>query len=352
MAERIMSEPAGQKLADHIKQNGSNIETVAQAVLLIQNILSGGTPGSMAAMFDLNLSSVYNLGKDWQSADPEGLISTDLNLAGFATSVGTSGVRWKQPTVEIGQITWSDTIDSYNREPGTADVSVIFPDGSRITRTANFTRQLPGGRIYAVTWDSSNKGYIDTGLTQNYGYTFKGRGRTVQGAAGVILGSYTSNSDRTSVRFLGGGNNIQHMWATNNQIGRATSGVDVNQEFEFTARANYFKVTQGSTEYETTFTNDINSGTGAAKIYFMNEQTSGNYANIIACEGQIIDTDGVTVLRHLIPYHLADDEIVILDVAGLSDTDINDIINNADNSVFASRIYRPVIGTLVEVDAA
>lgn len=352
MSTRIMSEASGEVLADHIKQNGSNVETVAQAVLLIQNILSGGTPGSMAAMFDLDLSSVYNLGQDWQSADPEGLISTDLNLTGFATSIGTSGVRWKQPTVEIGQITWSDTIDAYNREPGTADVAVIFPDGSRITRTANFTRQLPGGRIYAVTWGSNNKGYIDTGLTQNYGYTFKGRGRTVQDSMGVILGSYTSNSDRTSVRFLGASNNIQHMWAKNNQIGRDTSGIDVNQEFEFTARTNYLKITQGSTEYETTLTGDITSGTGAAKIYLMNEQTSSNHAYIVMCEAQIIDTDGTTILRHFIPYHLADDEIVILDVAGLSDTDINDIINNADSSTFASRIYRPVTGTLVEVDAA
>lgn len=309
-------------------------------------------PGSLASMFDLSLSSVYNLGQNWQSADPEGLISTDLNLAGFAIAIGTSGVRWKQPTLEIGQITWSDIIDIYNKELGTADVSVIFPDGSRITKTANFTRQLPGGRIYAVAWNSNDKGYIDTGLTQNYGYTFKGRGRTIQGAAGVILGSYTSNSDRTTVRFLGGGNNVQHMWSTNHQIGTAVSGVNVNQEFEFTAKANYLKLLQGSTEYETTFSDRSTSGTGSANIYFMNEQTSGNYANIVACEGQIIDTDGVTVLRHLIPYHLADDEIVILDVAGLSETDINDIINNADSSAFASRIYRPVIGTLVEVDAA
>ena len=151
---------------------------------------------------------------------------------------------------------------------------------------------------------------------------------------------------------MGGGNNVQHMWSTNNQVGTAVSGVNVNQEFEFTAKANYLKLVQGSTEYETTFTNDTTSGTGAAKIYFMNEQTTGNYANIVSCEGQIIDTDGVTVLRHLVPYHLADDEIVILDVAGLSETDINDIINNADSSTFASRIYRPTIGTLIEVDAA
>lgn len=309
-------------------------------------------PGSLASMFDLSLSSVYDLGRNWESADPSGLIETDLNLVGFDAPIGSSAIHWKSPAVEVGSITWSDTIDQYNKELGTADVSVIFPDGSRIIRTASFTRQLPGGRIYAVAWNSNDKGYIDTGLTQNYGYTFKGRGRTIQGSAGAILGSYTSNSDRTTVRFLGGGNNTQHMWATNNQIGTATSGVDVNQEFEFTARTNYLKLIQGSTEYETTFTNDTTSGTGAAKIYFMNEQTTGNYANIIACEGQIIDVDGVTVLRHFIPYHLADDEIVILDVAGLSETDINDIIVNGDSSAFASRIYRPEAGTLVEVDAA
>lgn len=47
-----------------------------------------------------------------------------------------------------------------------------------------------------------------------------------------------------------------------------------------------------------------------------------------------------------------DDEIVILDVNGLTKENIDDIIINGDSSAFASRIYRPGAGTLVEVDAA
>ena len=315
-----------------------------------------GYQGKLAEMYEVRLPVSFNLGRVGQESDPLDVVNADLNLNSFPTQVGSSQIWYKQPTAEVGPITWSGVVDQYNSESGTANVAVIFADGSRIIQQARFTRFLPGGRIYGVAWDANNPGYIDTGLTLNYGYLFKARGYTKPGGVmGILMGAYSSNSERTQVRQLGGSNKFQVQWPAGSDVTQTTSSVDVNKEFEYTIGANYFNVKQGSVEYnKTNFSGHNTSGTNTGvPILLLNETKTGTgYTNGIGCEWVIYDTDHTTILKHFIPYHLADDEIVILDVNGLSKTEIDDIIVNGDSSTFASRIYRPGAGTLVEVDAA
>lgn len=334
-------------------------ETLASGVVAYnaagERIVGTMAQGNMASMFELEMS-VYDLGRNWETADAAAIVANDLNLPGFAVPVGTSKVKWIAPTVEVGTITWSDNVDQYNKEPGTATVTVTFSDGSKIIREATFSRSLPGGRIYGVAWADGDPGYIDTGLTLNYGYRFKARGLTKAGGVmGVLMGCFYSTSQRTQVRQLGGSNKFQVQWASGSDVTRETSGVDVNKEFEYTVGANYFNVKQGDIDYtQTDFYNHITSGTDTTvPILLLNETMSGtNYVNGIGCEWVIYDTDHTTVLKHFVPYHLADDEIVILDIHGLTEADITDIINNADAATYGDRIYRPGAGTLIEVDAA
>lgn len=315
-----------------------------------------GYQGSLAEMYEVRLPVSFNLGRVGQESDPLDVVNADLNLNSFPTQVGSSQIWYKQPTAEVGPIAWSGVVDQYNSESGTANVGVIFADGSKIVQQARFTRFLPGGRIYGVAWDVNNPGYIDTGLTLNYGYRFKARGLTKPGGVmGCLIGVYSSNSERTQVRQLGGSNKFQVQWASGSDVTQATSGIDVNKEFEYIVGANYFNVKQGSVDYtQTNFSGHKTSGTNTeVPILLLNESKTGtNYVNGIGCEWVIYDTDHTTILKHLMPYHLADDEIVILDVNGLSKTEIDDIIVNADSSAFASRIHRPGAGVLVEVDAA
>lgn len=315
-----------------------------------------GYQGTLANLYEVRLPVSFNLGRVGQESDPLDVVNTTLNLSSFPTQVGSSQIWYKQPTSEVGPITWTGVVDQYNSETGNANVSVIFPDGSKITQQARFTRFLPGGRIYGVAWDPNNPGYIDTGLTLNYGYRFTARGYTKPGGVmGILMGAYSSNSERTQIRQLGGSNKFQVQWPAGSDVTQTTSGVDVNKEFEYTIGANYFNVKQGSIDYtKTNFSGHNTSGTNSSvPILLLNENKTGtSYVNGIGCEWIIYDTDNTTILRHFVPYHLADDEIVILDVNGLTEANINDIINNADSSPYANRIYRPGAGKLVEVDAA
>ena len=315
-----------------------------------------GYQGTLAEMYEVRLPVSFNLGRVGQESDPLDVVNADLNLNSFPTQVGSSQIWYKQPTAEVGPIAWSGVVDDYNSESGTANVGVIFADGSKIVQQARFTRFLPGGRIYGVAWDTNNPGYIDTGLTLNYGYRFKARGYTKAGGMmGVLIGAFSSTTERTQARQLGSSNKFQVQWAAGSDVMQETSGIDVNKEFEYTLGANYFNVKQGAVEYtQTTFSSHKTSGTNSGvPILLLNESKTGtSYVNGIGCEWVIYDTDHTTILRHMIPYHLANDEIVILDVNGLTKENIDDIIANGDSSAFASRIHRPGAGTLVEVDAA
>ena len=315
-----------------------------------------GYQGDLAKLYEVRLPVSFNLGRVGQESDPLDVVNAELNLNSFPTQVGSSQIWYKQPTAEVGPIAWSGVVDDYNSESGTANVGVIFADGSKIVQQARFTRFLPGGRIYGVTWAANDPGYIDTGLTLNYGYRFKVRGYAKPGGTmGVLIGAFSSTTERTQARQLGSSNKFQIQWSAGSDVTQETSGIDVNKEFEYTIGANYFNVKQGSVDYtQTTFSNHKTSGTNSTiPILLLNETKTGtNYVNSIGCEWVIYDTDHTTILRHMMPYHLADDEIVILDVNGLTKENIDDIIVNGDSSAFASRIYRPGAGTLVEVDAA
>lgn len=187
----------------------------------------------------------------------------------------------------------------------------------------------PDGRVFACELETKTA-YIDTGLTMDYGYRFRAVGRVPEGSMGVLLGAYTSNSERTSMRLMGGGNMFQHMWPGLTQITYADTGLTPRELFEYTQDKDGVTIIQNGQTVTRTVAG-TQSGTGAAAIHLLQESGGTTRGYGILCEAQIWDAGG-NLLRDFRPWFL-NGEIVIVDEAH-------------DNQV-----YRPSEGGLIEVTA-
>ena len=355
MSSRILSEASGEVLADHIKQNGSNVETVAQAVLTIQNWLTGaenrisaleaagGTGTNVEDLFNIALSDTYHINDD---VDASAVIANELNLRGFASQIGTSGITWKAPTVYVPSITWSSDVDENYDLIASVPVSVNFGSLGTISKTITFKK--PGeGKLYAAKLSSTNA-YIDTGVAADYGHTLhaKGFGET---STTTLLGAFVSNSERATFRILPSSGAAQHMWPINQQYSSAQlGGITVTSVFEYWQKANYLRVVQGN--IDTVITPSGNTGTGSvgANYFLLSEDaaTSRGYGTVVFAE--ILDSNN-TQVAYFAPYKLHSGEVVFLNTSGLTAQQIYDVVETGDSSVNASRIIRPANGTLVEV---
>lgn len=201
------------------------------------------------------------------------------------------------------------------------------------TSTEALLRDLFGprqnGQVFACELETKSA-YIDTGLTQDYSYKFRAVGRTPEGLASVLLGAYTANDDRTTMRLMGGGNSFQHMWPGLTQITFDNTGLTPREIFEYTQDKDGVIITQNGQTHTATVAG-TQSGVGAAAIHLLQESGGTSRGNGILREAQIWDANG-TLLRDFRPWYL-DGEIVIVDVAN------------------GNQIYRPSSGGLLEVEA-
>lgn len=290
---------------------------------LIVTIASAGPPGGgLASWHELALADEYDTGES-----PEG---TEPDLTAFMAATLTAplwyGADWlrpKAPVITVGPHTWSG--DRLRRT--TAEVTVTFADGSTLTRTAAFVNHINSdGPLFAVRLEDATA-HVDTGLTMNFGYTFRARGRTPIGRQAALVSAYTSTSARTTLRLLGGGNYFQHQWPNNREV--RDSGIDARAMLSYVQNRNGVTLTQGETVYEYSWAG-TQSGTGDAAIRLLNDASNNTYGNGVLAEAEILDENGVT-LRHFKPWML-NEEVVLVDVAN------------------GNQVYRPSAGALVEVN--
>lgn len=280
-------------------------------------------PAPLASWHTLSgIAASYNTGTE---TDIAAYLTGQLNLSG--TSPYSGGVVQIKPlALTVGDYTWTEPDSGYIRR-ATADVSICFPDGSRLTRPGVVFTCYDDSGVVLVRGETGAE-YIDTGLIMDYGYEFRAEGCATLGNQAVLLGAFASTSERTTLRLLGASNKVQHMWPGLVEATSAASGIDCRRLFSYVQNSTGATLTQGETTY-TVSRSGTSSGTGTAKILLFNESVGGSYGHGILSWAEIRDNTG-NVLRHFEPRKLGD-EWVLVDTAH-------------DNQV-----YRPTSGTLIEV---
>ena len=355
MSTRIMSEASGEVLADRIKQNESNTDTVAQAVLTIQNWLTGaenrisaleaaGSAGTnVEDLFSFALSDTYHVNND---GDASAIIANELNLSGFASQIGTSGITWKAPTVYVPSITWSSDVDENYDLTASVPVSVNFGSLGTISKTITFKK--PGeGKLYAAKLSNTNSS-IDTGIAADYSYTLHAKGWGGEGGTSVLIGGFSTTSARTALRILPTSNKLQSQWPNNVEHTNTQTGLQVASLFEYWQKANSLRLVQGNTDVTVSPGGNTDNGSPGVNIYLFGDDASSTRGYGVLVFAEILNSSNAQV-AYFAPYKLHDGEIVIINTSGLTAQQIYDIVENGNSSTNASRILRPRTGNLIEV---
>lgn len=334
----------------------SSLTTVAEVLALMQQWInatesrletieenSGGSV-AMASMLNIALADEYFV-DDEALAVP--MVANSINIDGFAVPIGTSGISWAKPVVEIPNIDWSNTVDSDYNVTGTGKVRIHFGNAGTLTKNISFKR--PGeGKIFACRLESTGS-RVDTGIQADYSYRFHFKGHTISGNPSVIMDAYVSNSERTGARILGGSQKVQAMWPANREF--TDSAVNFRKMFECNLAANDLTIMQNGATYTPSITGHTTSGTIGTTIDLLGSKASG-FGNGVMQFAEILDSSG-NQLGYFAPYKINGSEVVILNTAGLTAQQIYDIVQNGESSTYATgRIFRPLSGTLIEVTAA
>lgn len=300
----------------------------------------GGGSGAIADLFEIVQNEPFDIGTSDIITEQNVIDALNLN----AMTVGTSNVKYKTPTVAVNSYTWSSPdVDAI--EYTTAAVTLTFADGSTLSDVVQFKRHA-NAQIYAAKPADNSGAYIDTGLTLNYSYTFSATGHTTDSGQSVLIGALTSTSSRTTGRILGGSNKFAHAWPGLTDYTNATTGIDFRKMFSYTHNGAIFIAAQGDVGYAD-YPTKTTTGTDTAPILLFNETPTADFNRGTIAEA-IIQTSNTTKLRHFNFYHL-NGEIVAIDKATIGDAGVADIMQNGDASQYASHIYRPVQGSLVQV---
>lgn len=264
----------------------------------------------------------------------------------FGTQRGTDWMiaPAKPLTFSVSQYAWGDP-DADGNSQATPEVKVIFPDGSTLTKTVTFSRpySVPD-RVYAVRLGDGAT-FVDTGLTLNFAYRFDVKGYIEEGIQGSLMGAYTSNSVRTTIRLLGGANKAQLCWPNIVEVPATSISCDGDSTFSYRRMCRIMISGRRMTEnynWRVTGTGDVGqecsgygananwqtAGTDSAKIYLLNEQANNSYRNAILREARIYDENDVLI--RMFQGAKRNGEVVIVDA-------------------LSGDIYRPDAGTLVEV---
>ena len=307
----------------------------------INSLPWGPSNNGMAGLFDIALPDEYDIQADTDAAQA---IYDGLNLDGFPINIGTSGISWKKPTVVIPDINWSSTVDDNYNLTANVNIGVAFADGSAAQKTVLLRKPGPGKLIAVRTEDGA---YIDTGLTLNYGYSFKAKGYTQGGNVSVLMGAYSTNSLRTTLRILGGSQKYQSMWPANRELTGATAAMNLSKPFEYDQNGSRLIVMQDGKTYTFTYSNTT-SGTANVPILLMTEAAgSTTYNNGVLYSAEIYDENDV-LIRQFMPFKLSNNDIVMVDIRGLTAQHIFDIVQNGTSAEYGDRVYYPSTGTLLE----
>lgn len=283
---------------------------------------SAGSTVTMASWHTLdNLSDAYDMGEE------KDIQTYMTNIASGMENTGIWAIAKPKPLeISVSDYSWNLSLTD-GREHTEADVKITFPDNSSLVKEAvTFVSDYSvPDRVYAVKLSSDGRG-INTYVPSKTSYGFEATGSTQSGLAAVLIGAFTSNTDRTTFRILGGSGKVQGMWPANVEVTTGKYNVDVTQIFSYKIDASGMNVKQaGRGSFSRTF-----SGTGTTTnpyIYLLDESSAGTYKNGIFREAKIWDGD--SILRYYQPANV-NGEIVIIEV-------------------LSGDILRPNAGTLEEV---
>lgn len=306
----------------------------------INSLPWGPSNNGMAGLFDIALPDEFDIQSD---ADAAQAVTDALNLEAFRVNIGSSGISWKKPTVVIPDINWSSTVDDNYNLTANVNVGVAFADGSAAQKTVLIRKPGPGKLIAVRTEDGA---YVDTGLTMDYSYRFKAKGYTQGGNVSVLIGAYSTNSLRTTLRMLGGSQKWQSMWPSNRELTGTTAAMNLSRPLEYDQNGERLIVSQEGKTYTFSYSNTT-TGTANIPILLMNETPTGVYANGVFYSGEIYDSNDV-LLRRFLPFKLTNNDIVMVDTANLTAQQIYDIVQNGTAAEYGSRIYYPVTGSFIE----
>lgn len=304
---------------------------------------SGGSV-ALASMFDLSLDGTYHVESE---ADAPNIIATALNLDGFSAPIGTSGIRWRRPTVTIPTIAWSDEVDENYDFTATTEVRVNFGEAGSIAKTVTFKKPGPG-KLYAAKLIGG--GYVDSGIAGDYAYTYHMKGHAMPSNQCVLVDAFVSTAERATLRMLAASNKVQIMWPGNSEITYSASGIDVSKMFEVTLNARRIDFIQGGASYGVNISGKTSSGAISNNITLMGS-TGGPFANSIFCFAEILDA-GNNVLGYFAPYELLSGEVVLINTNGITAQQVYEIVEYGDSAEMASHIHRPNTGYLEAVTQA
>ena len=344
------------------------LATTAYVDNAVSNIqTSSPQGGSAASLYELNFAEIFPADMDGfniritEDAVLEDVISSVLRLDEFdIITGGTCALMRKKPVLEVEIDGWNDALDTQKfpsefYKTTLANIKVKFGDESCLSDFVSVCKFLgKGRRVFAAT--ASGGAYIDTGLKMNGAYTFAATGWTRQNNQSVLIGAYETNTSRTTLRILGSSNKLQTMWSANQEYNNSASQFDFNKEFFYMQKANNLYFTQGEANYTLTgTTHTITQNNENIPILLFNETPTATYNNGVIKRATIRD-ENMQILQDFLPYEIEDENgnlvVVMIEVSSLDNQMLNKIMKygiNADNGAYADKIYKPVVGSLVEV---
>lgn len=316
------------------------VEDMETRLTTVENF--SGSSAELASMFEIGLEDVYHVTDE--SAAPT-IIANSINVDGFAVPIGTSGVKWAKPVVQIPPINWSTDVDDNYDLTASGVVKVWFGQAGAISKTVTFKKPGPG-KVLAVSLSNKNSS-IDTGIAADYSYTLHAKGHAIDGGTGVIIGGFSSTTERTGMRILPTSNKFQMQWPNNVEATNAKTGIQTAALFEYWQKAGSTRFVQGSLDVTSTTSGNTDNGSPGTNLFLFGDDASSSRAYAVIYFAEVLQGD--TQIAYFAPYKLmGTDEIVMLNTSGLTAQQIYDIVENGDSSTYASRILRPRAGVLVE----
>lgn len=316
------------------------VENMETRLTTVENF--SGSSAELASMFEIALDDVYNVTSDEEAPI---IIANSINVDGFAVPIGNSGIAYAKPTIQIPQLTWSDTVDDNYDFTASGVVKVWFGQAGAISKTVTFKKPGPG-KVLAVSLSNKNSS-IDTGIAADYSYTLHAKGHAIDGGTGVIIGGFNSTTARTGMRILPTSNKFQMQWPNNVEATNAQTGIQTASLFEYWQKAGSTRFVQSNIDVTSTTAGNTDNGNPGTNLYLFGDDAASSRGYAVIYFAEVLQGD--TQIAYFAPYKLAGtDEIVILNTSGLTAQQIYDIVENGDSSAYASRILRPRSGVLVE----
>lgn len=207
-----------------------------------------------------------------------------------------ASIRIPTFTINISPYTWVINEENSTEETS-VDIQATFADGSVSDKfTVSFSRPynaivyLPLADNQGVVLNGAKA--IDTGLylDGNHRFTVKGCLKSATSQA-ILVGAYTSNTERTVLKILGQSNKYQMQWANNSDITAFPEGWDLTKPFEYNQDRFNADFSQNGKNIFYGHTPSLSSDfyNDNTPLYLFNQTADGIYNNGVLCYAYIYD---------------------------------------------------------------